>query len=76
MMAPPEKIAQAQGIQGAAFSLGTMLPFVTLPYLGNEAWRFSYLIPATLSLDVYKRQSVYNTVVCRLSAEIDVFNRR
>ena len=26
MMAPPEKIAQAQGIQGAAFSLGTMLP--------------------------------------------------
>lgn len=52
MMAPPEKIAQAQGIQGAAFSLGTMLPFVTLPYLGNEAWRFSYLIPATLSLVV------------------------
>ncbi|MDL2283553.1 MFS transporter [Oxalobacter sp. OttesenSCG-928-P03] len=48
MMAPPEKMAQAQGIQGAAFSLGIMLPYVTLPYLGGEAWRFSYWIPALL----------------------------
>jgi len=50
MMAPPGKIAQAQGIQGAAFSLGIMLPYLTLPYLGNEAWRFSYWIPIMLAL--------------------------
>ncbi|WP_005877770.1 MFS transporter [Oxalobacter paraformigenes] len=50
MLAPPEKVAQAQGIQGASFCLGTMLPFVTLPYLGGAAWRFSYLIPAALAL--------------------------
>lgn len=52
MLAPPEKVAQAQGIQGAAFCLGTMLPFVTLPYLGDQAWRFSYLIPAALAVTV------------------------
>lgn len=50
MLAPPEKITQAQGIQGASFCLGTMLPFMTLPYLGSEAWRFSYLIPAILAI--------------------------
>lgn len=52
MLAPPDKIAQAQGIQGASFCLGTMLPFITLPYLGDEAWRFSYLIPAALAITV------------------------
>jgi len=50
MMVPKEKMAQAQGVQGAAFSLGIMLPYVTLPYLGNEAWRFSYGIPVMLSV--------------------------
>ncbi len=50
MLAPPDKVAQAQGIQGASFSLGTMLPFVTLPYLGQSAWRFSYLIPVVLAV--------------------------
>lgn len=50
MMAPPEKMAHAQGIQGAAFSLGTMLPYISLPYLGSEAWRFSYWIPALFTL--------------------------
>jgi MFS family permease len=50
MMAPPEKMAQAQGVQGAAFSLGIMLPYVTLPWLGDNAWRFSYIIPVLLTL--------------------------
>lgn len=50
MMVQKEKMAQAQGIQGAAFSLGIMLPYVTLPYLGDEAWRFSYAIPALISI--------------------------
>ncbi len=50
MLAPPEKIAQAQGTQGASFCLGTMLPFMTLPYLGDDAWRFSYLVPAALAI--------------------------
>ena len=50
MMAPPDKMAQAQGIQGAAFSLGIMLPYVTLPWLGDAAWRYSYWIPALLAL--------------------------
>lgn len=50
MMAPPDKMAQAQGVQGAAFSLGIMLPYVTLPYLGDAAWRYSYWIPALLVL--------------------------
>ncbi len=50
MLAPPEKVAQAQGIMGASFCLGTMLPFVTLPHLGDGAWRYSYIIPAVLAV--------------------------
>ncbi len=50
IMVPKEKMAQAQGVQGAAFSLGIMLPYVTLPYLGDEAWRFSYGIPIILAV--------------------------
>lgn len=53
MMAPPEKLAHAQGVQGAAFSLGAMLPFVTLPFFGENAWRFSYWIPAVLATLVF-----------------------
>ena len=49
-MAPPGKTAQAQGMQGAAFSTGIMLPYLILPWLGDEAWRFSYWIPAALAL--------------------------
>ncbi len=50
MQAPPHLVAQAQGIQGAAFCLGTMLPFVTLPHFGEGAWRFAYLIPAAFAV--------------------------
>ena len=43
-IAPPAYISRVQGAQGAAFSLGTMLPYISLPYLGNYGWVFSYTI--------------------------------
>ncbi len=45
-LAPPHKLARAQGIQGASFSLGTMVPYCTLPYMGANAWVYSYLLVA------------------------------
>ncbi len=43
-LAPPNQLARAQGIQGASFSLGTMLPYCSLPYMGSAAWSYSYLL--------------------------------
>lgn len=45
LLAPPNYIARVQGMQGAAFCFGTMLPYLVLPYLGEYGWMASYLIP-------------------------------
>lgn len=47
---PPPYISRVQGAQGAAFSLGTMLPYVTLPYLGASGWIFSYTFCALFAI--------------------------
>lgn len=48
MLAPPEQMAKAQGFYGGSFGFGTMFPYFTLPYLGDWAWGWSYLITAGL----------------------------
>lgn len=46
LIAPPAHIARVQGAQGAAFSLGTMLPYLVLPWFGSIGWVASYGISA------------------------------
>ncbi|UQZ89611.1 MFS transporter [Deltaproteobacteria bacterium Smac51] len=48
ILAPSEKITSIQGLQGAAFSLGFMLPYAVLPHLGDQAWPYAYLIAVAL----------------------------
>lgn len=50
VLAPPDQIPRAQGIQGACFCIGTMLPYAILPRLGENAWFWASCIPAGLSL--------------------------
>ncbi len=50
VLAPPDRVPRAQGIQGACFCIGTMLPYAILPRLGEQAWFWAYCIPAGLSL--------------------------
>lgn len=46
VLTPPNYIARVQAAQGAAFCLGTMLPYLSLPYLGPYGWAGSYLLSA------------------------------
>jgi len=41
-LCPPAFLNRAQGIQGAAFSLGTMAPFLALPPFGKWGWAAAY----------------------------------
>lgn len=50
MISPPDQIARVQGAQGAAFCLGTMLPYLTLPFFGNYGWIAGYCICAAFCL--------------------------
>lgn len=43
IMAPAEKLSFIQGLQGAGFSFGFVLPYLILPHLGEAAWPYSYL---------------------------------
>ena len=56
ILAPPQFLARAQGLQGAAFSFGTMLPYLALPIFGTLGWAASYimvaLMPALLLLSL------------------------
>lgn len=45
-LAPADRIARVQGAQGAAFCIGTMLPYMTLSWVGEWGWIMAYLIPA------------------------------
>jgi fucose permease len=42
ILTPPDRIARAQGMQGAAFCLGTMLPYLTLTHTGASGWLAAY----------------------------------
>ena len=42
ILAPPDQAARAQGMQGAAFCLGTMLPYLTLAHAGRSGWMATY----------------------------------
>lgn len=46
ILAPPEKIPQVQGVQGAGFSFGFALPYFILPILADGYWGWSYLTSA------------------------------
>lgn len=56
VLAPPQFLARAQGMQGAAFSLGTMIPYLVLPLFDTQGWVLSYimvaLMPALLLLSL------------------------
>lgn len=47
-LCPPAFMSRAQGLQGAAFSLGTMVPFVVLPRFGDNGWMAAYILGAVL----------------------------
>ena len=42
ILTPPHLAARAQGMQGAAFCLGTMLPYLTLTHAGSSGWLAAY----------------------------------
>lgn len=50
ILASPEHVERAQGLQGAAFSFGSMLPYLTLPMWGNWGWAAAYAIGSLLCL--------------------------
>jgi Nitrate/nitrite transporter len=43
-LAPEKDMPMAQGVYGGAFGFGTMLPFLVLPWFGESAWFYSYVI--------------------------------
>ena len=50
LLCPPVYMSRAQGLQGAAFSLGTMVPFVLLPWFGGFGWAAAYALGGLLPL--------------------------
>ena len=48
ILTPSNHIARMQGAHGAAFSMGTMLPYLYLPLAGNCGWIAAYLSSAML----------------------------
>jgi len=48
LLCPPVYMSRAQGLQGAAFSLGTMVPFVLLPWFGGFGWAAAYALGGLL----------------------------
>ena len=48
ILTPPNHIARTQGAQGAAFCLGTMLPYLTLTHAGALGWLAAYLSGALI----------------------------
>lgn len=50
LITPAAQVTRVQGAQGAAFSLGTMLPYIVLPWFGSVGWVASYIISALFCL--------------------------
>ena len=48
ILTPSEKLITVQGWQGAGFSLGLVLPYLTLPHLGEGAWAYAYILALAL----------------------------
>ena len=46
VVTPPRYISRVQGVQGAASVLGSLLPYLTLPYIGPYGWMASYILCA------------------------------
>ncbi len=46
VLTPPEKLTTVQGIQGAGFCFGTIIPYLLLPLFGSYGWYFSYILGA------------------------------
>ena len=43
LLTPSDQLTRVQGLQGAGFSFGFVLPYLILPRLGPTAWPFAYL---------------------------------
>ncbi len=50
ILVPPTRISRVQGAQGATFSLGTMIPYLVLPSMGEYGWAASYLVCGLFSV--------------------------
>lgn len=50
VLCPPAYMSRSQGLQGAAFSMGTMVPFVVLPGFGPWGWSAAYVLGGLLSV--------------------------
>ena len=48
ILVPPNKLLLIQGLQGAGFSAGFVLPYLLLPYFGS--WSASYILGGSLPL--------------------------
>lgn len=44
LLTPGDRLVSVQGLQGAGFSLGFVLPYLILPRLGPTAWPYAYLV--------------------------------
>jgi len=69
ILAPGEKLAAIQGLQGAGFSFGFVLPYLILPRLGPEAWPYSYLISGAFVLTALAASFLLPRAKLRPSAE-------
>lgn len=49
-LCPPAFMSRAQGLQGAAFSLGTMVSFIVLPWFGQSGWAAAYVLGGVLAV--------------------------
>ena len=52
ILTPPNHVARMQGMHGAAFCLGTLIPYFYLPLAGQYGWIASYLSGVVLCLAV------------------------
>lgn len=50
IMAPARELTTIQGVQGAGFSLGFVLPYIILPRIGGVSWPYAYLVGIFLLL--------------------------
>lgn len=53
LVTPPRYISRVQGVQGAASALGSLLPYLTLPYLGPYGWMASYILCALFFMSFF-----------------------
>lgn len=69
ILAPGGRLAAIQGLQGAGFSFGFVMPYLILPSLGPKAWPYSYLIGSAFALTALAASFLLPRAKLRPSAE-------